>query len=87
MDQLASPPPQAIQAISISLTTKTSSTQRNMDDTIQGAIREVVQGIVEKIELMRSQPEYVAARGAAEMAWRANILDKSIEISNKGDSC
>lgn len=47
----------------------------NIDDTIQEAIREVVKGLVAKVELITSQSEYVAARGAAELAWRANILD------------
>lgn len=50
----------------------------NVDSTVQEAIREAVEGLVAKVELITSQSEYVAARGAAELAWRANILDTSI---------
>jgi hypothetical protein len=49
----------------------------NLDDSVRGAIQEVVKEIVAKVQLISSQSEYVAARGAAEIAWRANILDKS----------
>lgn len=42
---------------------------------IQEVIRELVEGLPAKLKLITSQSEYVASRGAAELAWRANILD------------
>ncbi|QKX57198.1 uncharacterized protein TRUGW13939_04306 [Talaromyces rugulosus] len=50
----------------------------NLDDSVREAIQEAVKGLVAKVQLTASQSEYVAARGAAELAWRANILDKSM---------
>lgn len=45
----------------------------NIDENLEEAIREVVKGLVAKVEMITSQSEYVAARGAAELTWRVNV--------------
>lgn len=47
------------------------------DETIQEVIREAVGRVLPNVQLLTSRSEYVASRGSAELAWRANIMELS----------
>jgi hypothetical protein len=54
------------------------------EDVDKGGLREVVKGAVEETEFevdkFVSNPKFVAARGAAELAWRALFLVKHANV-------
>jgi hypothetical protein len=48
-----------------------------MDGAVQDAIQKAIKLRVPTVHLITSQPRHIAARGAAELAWRSNTLEGS----------